>query len=45
MPEKTERSRARWASRATSRWAVVFGLLVIALALPTAGLSGEGAVR
>jgi glucose/mannose transport system substrate-binding protein len=41
MPQKTERSRAPWASRATSRWAVLFGLLVIALALPTAGLSGK----
>ncbi len=42
MPLETERSPDRRASRrATSRWAVLFALLAIALALPTAGLSGE----
>lgn len=41
MPQETERSRRRRLPRATALRAVLFGLLVVALAVPAAGYSGK----
>jgi glucose/mannose transport system substrate-binding protein len=41
MSDKIERGRPRWLPRATPLRAVLLGLLVVALAVPAAGYSGE----